>query len=229
MSAPAFGTIGAHHNASGTSHSFAVPSSVASGDIIVIPMFIDGTATISAMASGFDHAEGSPVSITGAGAHSLVLAWKRASGADSGTYDFTVSASAYVAGSAARYTGAVGSGTPFDSPASANSDNTNGTLSPPVSVTTGGPDRMLIFTATNWSGGAWTPPTSFNERMDTGDQVNTLGDLVQATQGGSGTVQATCAGSDKRCAWLGALIGTTSSAASAPPARRQPMGALLQV
>jgi hypothetical protein len=229
VSAPAFGTIGTHLNTTTSTPAFAVPASVASGDIIVIPMFIDGgTATISAMASGFAHAEGSPVSTTGGGTnHALAVVWKRASGADSGTYAFTLSGSTYVAGSAARYTGAVGSGTPFDSPTSTNTGNTNGTVSPAVSVTTGGPDRLLIFSATNWTGGAWTPPTSFNERMDTGDQVHTLDDLVQAVAGGSGTVQATCVGNDKRTAWLGALIGTTSGAASAPPSRRSQMGAYL--
>jgi hypothetical protein len=188
-----------------------VPASVANGDIIVIPMFLDSTATISAMASGFAHAEGSPISIVGGGAHSLAVVWKRASGSDTGTYDFTLSGSTYVEGAAARYTGAVAAGNPWDSPTGTASDNTNGTVSPPVSVTTAGPDRMLVFASTNWSGGNWTPPSGFNERMDTGAQIVTLDDLVQATQGGSGTVQATCAGSDKRTAWLGALIGTTVS------------------
>lgn len=227
MSAPAFGTIGTHYHNVNQFPAVAVPASVASGDIIVIPFFLDSTSTITSLAAGFAHAEGSPVTVVGTGGHSLAVVWKRASGADSGTYAFTLSANVYAAASAARYTGAVASGTPFDSPTSTNSDNTLGTVAPAVSVTTGGPDRLLVYAASNWSGGAWTPPTSFTERMDTFDEVHTLDDLVQAAAGGSGTVQATCAGNDRRTAWLGALIGTTTSAASGPPTRRSQMGAYL--
>lgn len=209
MAAPAFGSVGTHLFGSSATASFAVPASVASGDIIVIPIFIDvASVTISAMPSGFAHAEGSPVV---GGSNSLAVVWKRATGADTGTYDFTLSSSTYRAGSALRYTGCVASGNPWDSPTSANLDNTNGTVTPSVNIDTAGPDRMLVFAATNWSGGAWTPPTGFTERFDTGDEVNTADDLVQAAQGNTGGVTATCVGNDKRIAWLGALIGTTVS------------------
>lgn len=221
MSAPAFGTSGAWSGGTAATRSFAVPASVASGDIIVIPMFIDGsTVTISAMPSGFAHAENSPrtVNAGGAGNHSVNVVWKRATGADTGTYDFTFSASAYTEGQAHRYTGCVDSGNPWDSPTNAaDGGSTNSTTTPAVSVTTLGPDRMLFFAGTNWSGGAWTPPTGFAERTDNASDL-TADDLVQTSAGSSGSVSATCAASDKVGAWLGALIGTTSAAdATIPP------------
>jgi hypothetical protein len=212
VAAPAFGSIGTHLLGSSSTASFAVPASVASGDIIVIPIFIDVAArSLTALASGFAHAEGSP--IVGA-SNSLAVVWKRASGADTGTYDFTLDASTYRAGSAIRYTGCVSAGNPWDSGASTAFSDVNGTVTPSVSVTTAGPDRLLAFYASNWSGGAWTPPTAggtWTERMDTGDEVNTADDLVQTSAGSSGSVTATCVGNDKRIAWLGALIGTTTA------------------
>lgn len=229
MAAPAFGTIGTHHNASGTGPAFAVPASVASGDIIVIPMFIDGGATISAMATGFAHAPNSPVANPGggggAGSHSLAVVWKRATGADSGSYTFTLSSGVYAAGSACRYTGCVASGSPWDpfTSAAAATNTTSATVTPAVSGTTAGPDRMLVFSGTNWSGGtsgaAWTPPTGFTERMDTADGVNTLADLVKAAAGATGSITATCTGNDKESAWLGALIGTTATSSTITPVR----------
>lgn len=218
MGAPAFGSIGTHYAASGTGPAFAVPASVAANDVIVIPIFIDDGATITAMASGFAHAPNSPVTNAGgggsAGAHSLAVVWKRATGADSGSYTFTLSSGQYAAGSACRYTGCVTSGSPWDAFASsaAAANTVNNTVTPAVSGTTAGPDRMLVFAGSCWVGGTWTAPTGYNERMDTGDGVHTLDDLVQAAAGGTGNISATCTGSDKECGWIGALIGTTVSA-----------------
>lgn len=214
MAAPAYGTSGAWSGGSASTRSYSVPASVASGDIIVIEMFMDGsTVTISAMAAGFAHAPNSPQTVNagGGGNHSVNVVWKRASASDTGTYDFTFSASAYVEGQAHRYTGCVGSGSPWDVTTSADGGATSSNTTPAVSVTTTGPDRMLFFAGTCWAGGSWTPPTGMTERTDNTSDV-TADDLVQATQGSSGNLSATCSGTDKVGAWLGALIGTTSSA-----------------
>jgi len=211
MGIPAYGSTGTHLFGTSSSANFAVPASVAADDIIIIPIYVDGSATITALASGFAHAEGSPASLpAGGGQHSLAVVWKRATGADTGTYDFTLSTSIYRAGSAIRYTGCVTSGSPWDSPTSTATSTANDTVTPAVSITTAGADRLLIFAATNWAGGAWTPPTGFTERMDTGDQIHTEDDKGQASAGSSGSVTATCAGSDKRIAFLGALIGASA-------------------
>src|SRR5437762_4172007 len=98
MSAPAFGTVGSSEQSTGTAHNVPVPASVASGDIIVVAMFIDGsTVTVSTLPTGFAHAENSPrtVAAGSAGNHSLNVMWKRATGADSGTYNFVISSSAF--------------------------------------------------------------------------------------------------------------------------------------
>jgi hypothetical protein len=210
VAAPSFGAIGTHLAGSGSTAAFAVPSGVVSGSIIIIPMFVDSTATITVYPTGFAEAENSPVPNTGGAQHSLHVVWKRATGNDSGTYSFTFSASTYRAGSAIRYTDCVASGTPFDTPTDSAANTSNSSTSPAVDVTTAGADRLLIWAATNWAGGAWTPPSGFTERMDTGDQINTLAEKTQAAAGNSGSITGTCAGNDKMTAWLGALIGTTS-------------------
>lgn len=229
MSAPSFGTIGTLHGATTSTPAFAVPASVASGDIIVVAFYADvSTTTISAFPSGFAEAENSPVAINpgNPGNHCLHVAWKRASAADTGTYSFTLSASVFVYGNAVRYPGAVAAGNPWDSPtASAQGGNVNSTTTPDVAVTTAGPDRLLIFVGTSFGGdgGTWTVPTGFNQRQGGTNTTNCeISDLVQAVQGGSGNTHATSTASDKVGSWLGALIGTTSSAAAAGPLPRPP-------
>jgi hypothetical protein len=203
---PTFESIGTHISGTSGTASFPVPSGVQVDDILVIPIYLDGASSIAVMATGFAHAAGSPVSVTGGGSHSLAVVWKRADAEDAGTYDFTLSGSTFRAGSAVRYSDAISTGDPWDDTDSAQTSGVNGTASPAVSVTTGGSDRLLIWAATNWASGAWTPPAGFSERMDTGDRVNTLADMVQAATGDSGPISGSCTGNDKRTAWLGALL-----------------------
>lgn len=205
MAAPAFGTVGAHQAATSGTINLAVPASVAANDIIVAALYIESTATLTGLPSGFAHATGSPVLLAASGQqHSLNVLWKRATGADAGTYNFTLSSSVYRAGAAERITGAVTSGDPWDVTNTA-IDEAAGTTSPPVTVTTTGADRMLVHAASDFAGGSWTPSSGFTERIDAGDGVHTVGDKAQAVAGSSGSVVATCTGSGRRAAWLGAL------------------------
>jgi hypothetical protein len=213
VAAPAFGAIGTQLQVNpGSTSSVADPPTVAANDIIVVAMFVDAAGVVSAMPSGFAHATGSPITVTGTGAHSQVIAWKRATGADTGTYDFTITSAGYVNGAATRYTGCITTGSPWDV-TDAQFSTALGTVTPAVTVTTTGSDRLLVWSATNWSGGAWTPPTSFTERRDSGDEVMTSADLVQAGAGSSGSVTGTCVGNDRRTAFLGALLPVAGSSA----------------
>lgn len=206
MVAPVFGSVGTYLQVSVSTASVAVPASVASGDLIVVVMFINGATSLTTPASGFVDAPNSPVVNTSGNAHRVHVLWKRATGADSGTYDFVLSASDFMSAAALRYTGVVGSGSPWDVTTSANSGDATSSQTPAVSVTTTGDNRMLVFAGSNWSGGGWTPPTGFNERVDSGFAVVTADDLVQAVAGSSGTVQATSVGNNRTVAWLGALL-----------------------
>jgi hypothetical protein len=205
---PVFQTIGAQLQTSSASPAVAAPTGVAANDIIVISMLVDGLPTVSALPSGFAHVTGSPIAIvSGGGSHSQVIAWKRATGADTGPYTFTLSGSTYVNGAASRYSGCITTGSPWEIDTDfAETTGVNGTATPSLEITTTGPNRMLYWSATNWTGGNWTPPTGFTERRDSGDKNTTSADMVQVSAGLSGAVIGTCAGSDKRTAFLGALI-----------------------
>lgn len=206
---PAWRSIGSHQQGSVSTLSVDVPDGVAAGDIIVIPAFMDGAATITAMASGFAEAPDSPVTSEDPGGgqhHTLHILWKRATGADStaGTYDFTLSGSSYTNADAARYSGAITSGDPWDITNSA-IDVSGGGTSPAVSDTTTGVNRLLVWAASNWTGGAWTAPTGFAKRLDTGDRIVCLADMPQLTAGATGSISGASAGTGARASWLGAL------------------------
>jgi hypothetical protein len=205
MTAPAFGAAGTQlQGSTGTTASVDVPDGVVAGSLVVVTAFIDTpTGTITAMPLDFANAGDSPVS---GGSNKTYVMWHRATGSEStaGTYDFTLSGAIYRNMQAITYDGVVASGDPWDVTAAA-LDNTNGTVTPAVSDTTTLADTLLVFAGTNWAGGAWTPPGGFTERRDTGDQVCTVADLAQAAAGATGSITATCVGSDRRTAWLGAL------------------------
>ncbi len=215
MAAPAFGTIGTQLQGSGSTMNVAVPASVAANDIVVVSAFLDTAgATVTALASGFAHAPDSP--ITGPDNHSMVVMWKRATGSDTGTYDFTLSGSVYRNAACARYTGVITSGSPWDVTNGVGS-NTSTTTTEDVADTTTESDTLGVWAGTNWSGGTWTPPSGYTERRDTGDGVCSSADKVYASAGATGAIVGTCTGSDKRCAWFGALRSTGGAAASNPP------------
>lgn len=210
MAAPAFGSAGAQVEGTAADFQCPVPSGVAADDVVVVTAFVDSTTTVTGLAPGFANAPFSPVTNNApSGNHMLYVLWKRASGTDTGTYDFTLSGPAFRSVEAIRYTGCVTSGDPWDIAASA-IDITDGNASPAVSVTTDQADTLLVWSATDWAGGTWTPPAGFTKRRDSGVGLCATADKVQASAGSSGAVSGTCTGSGKRTAWLGALKGISS-------------------
>lgn len=206
MAAPAFGSSGAFVEGSGGTLALPVPAGVAADDIIVCPIYVNGAESITVMPAGFTDAPGSPVALPpGAGQHRQHVVWKRATGADVGTYDFTLSSSVFRVGQASRYTGAKPTGSPWDA-SSAVADATIGTVTPAVSIVTAGADEMVLWTGTDWSGGSWTPPAGFTERLDAGVGLITMAEKVQAVAGSTGSVQGTSTNADRRTAWLSALL-----------------------
>lgn len=204
MAAPAYGSAGTYlTSASGqTTANVAVPSSVAADDIIIVFLYKENGNTVT-MPSGFTEVGTAPN--TGDQWHHAF--WKRATGADSGTYNFSWTGSVWRAATATRYTGCVTSGTPYDTGTGAPdtaSRASSGTTTPAVSLTTEGADRLLVWSASTFNPGAWTPPSGFTERVDASDML-TVATKAQATAGATGSVTGTCATSDWQTAWLIAL------------------------
>jgi hypothetical protein len=230
---PRFGAAGTQLQGSASTMNVAVPSGVAADDIVVVTAFVDtSTVTVTGLPSGFAQAPDSPVFCdTGGvgGAHRLYVMWKRATGADSGTYDFTLSASDYRNAQAIRYVGAVTSGDPWNVTNSAQGGATSDTVTPAVSDTSTADDVLWVWAGTNWAGGTWTPPTNYTERRDSGDGVCTVADRNQAAAGASGSITGTCTGNDKRAAWLGALMSVAAGGdAEAPAGNATGAGVALQ-
>lgn len=214
MAAPAFGSVGTSSGGgSGTTCNVPVPASVASGHVIIVALYVETTQAVTPP-SGFTEAIDSPAVVTGAHAHDLHIYWKRATGADSGNYSFTIASGlAWRLGRALRFTGVVSSGYPFDVTNSAVKTTTTDGTTPAVSQFTNGPDRLWVWAASFFNGNvACTPPTGFTERSeDQGGVVVDVATLAQTTQGGSGSLSGTFAGNGATGAWLGALLPEPAS------------------
>jgi hypothetical protein len=214
--APVFQTAGTYGQTAGgnpaTTIGCGVPTGVAALDIIELHLYIgDPTVSVTIPPTGFVELVNSPVLI--AGNQSQRTFWKRATGADSGTYTTTFSASTFAEAVAIRVSGCVTTGTPYDVVTSA-TDSANSTVTPAVSVTTTGANRLLTFKGTNWTGGTWSAGSGFTVRAQGGFGLMGVQTATQATAGSSGSVTETCTGSDKRTAWLGALLPAGISAAA---------------
>ncbi|PZG53131.1 hypothetical protein C1I98_06125 [Spongiactinospora gelatinilytica] len=213
MAEPSFLAVGGYAAATATQAAVPVPPGAQAGMAVVVGMFMDGPplAVAPSMLPGFAAAEGAPVQISdGAGTHSLYVWIKRLTAADTGTYDFGWSEERYQESQAVLYRDVAATGLLLDSPTDSAWSTDAITTSPPVEVTSVGPDRRLVWASTNWSGGEWTAPTGFTRRVQDGAQIWSLADRSWPTAGATGAVVGSCTGSDRRTAWLGALRGTTS-------------------
>jgi hypothetical protein len=192
----------------------SVPAGAAD-DIIVASLYIENIDDLTTIPSGFAEAPDSPSPTGLPGTVRLHVLWKRATGADDdgGTYTFGWTNSTYRVGSASRYPGAIATGSPWDDTASSGTASSN--ASPPaVGLTTTGPDRLLIYTATSFNSTAWTAPSGFTKRVDQGsnDVMTSDGPQVSA---GTVSLQGSAA-TTTHAAWAGALIP--------PPPNTHPIG-----
>ena len=207
MGAPVWESKGADFSNSSATPSFAVPAGTAAGKLVIVSFFINVAATVvTDIPLNFALMAGTPV--IGA-SNKLVKYWKRLTGEDTDPYVFTLDSSQYVEGASELYNDVVASGDPIDpNPGFAFSD-VNGTVTPEVSTDTEGPDRLIVHTATNWSGGTWTPPTDYTKRLQPPVGLITTADKSQLSEGSTGPITASATGNDKRTAHIAAIIGTT--------------------
>lgn len=214
MALPAWGAAGlSSGGGSGTTCNCPVPSGVAANHIVTVPLYVEVAQAVTPP-SGFAEAPDSPVIITGSQAHYLHVFWKRATGSDSGNYTFTIASGlAWRLGIAARFTGCVTTGNPWDVTVSASKNTTTDAVTPIVSDFTGGPERLWVWTASYYNGNqSMTPPSGFSERIDVmGGVALTLATKDQPVAGASGNVQGTWSGNGATAAWMGALLPANPS------------------
>ena len=203
---------------------FTAPATIAVDDILVLICLTNSTKTLTGLPSGWAHVLNSPqISSGGGGNESINVCWKRAVSGDVGasSYTFNLNASDYFEGAISSVKDCITTGSPWDTgagaPVAAGGGGTGTTTAPALSLTTQGPDRLLINGAVNQTGGTpWTPPTGFTTDFDhTGGgsfSVCVGFHKAQAVAGATGTVQATCPGSGQTAAWLGALLPVSGGA-----------------
>lgn len=207
MAAPVWESKGADFSGSSAAPTFAVPSGAASSKIAIVSMFLDTPGVlVTGVPAGFSLVPGTPVD---ANNHHLYKYWKRLTGADAGTYDFTLNGSVFIEGTAELYNTCINTGNPFDPNPGVAADNTAGSITPVVQTDSLGADELIIHSGTCWAGGIWTPPVGYSKRVNSSVGLITTSDKVQLSAGSTGALTASTTTSDKRTAHVIALIGTT--------------------
>jgi hypothetical protein len=194
--------------ASHTTSSVPVPAGVANGDIIVVHFYVDDSTPTVTPPSGFTELTfpTAPANLT-APIMRVRVYWKRATGADTGTYDFT-HAAATTQGIATRYTGSVVSGTAVEALAGG-ARTSAGTTSPALTGTTAQNNELIVFSTYVYTSVSWTVMSGWT----TIDNAN--GEYIayktQAAAGTTGSISATEGSSN---GMVDALIGIFPSSST---------------
>lgn len=209
--APAFGATGDYipGTTDGASVNIPVPAGVVANNIILAFLYVEVGQAVTAPA-GFTEAPDSPVIVGDIQPYYFHVYWKRATGADSGTYNFQVAAGLFVAiAFANRYSGCITTGNPLDVTASATQPVPANSPAnyPSVSDVTTGPDRLLVWVGSQWvAANSTTVPSGFtaNGLMP----VISAASKVQSPAGATGAIVGSWdlgGGSSSSAVWLGAL------------------------
>lgn len=211
MAAPVFGSSGIlAYGAARTSSAIPVPTGVASGDVIVVFLYQEDTTPTVTPPTGFTELTFTTTPVTTGQVSRQRVWWKRASAADTGTYAFTHT-SGTTQGVALRYTGALASGTPIEVLGSATSGGATA-LTLPVTGTTGGADRAVLYGLTTYTATTFTAPSGFTARYSPAGTDLAAFDKAQATAGSTGSVSATAAVDGASTATLIGVLPVASSA-----------------
>lgn len=210
--AVAFGSAGTFLTyAARTNSAIAVPSGVAANDIVLLYLYRDTTdpGTVTPP-TGFTQLTFSPAPSLSSPYMVAAVYWKRASGADTGSYTFT-HASTSTQGIALRFTGGKVSGTPVEVLGSAVNAASSATA-PAVSGTTSSANEMLVYNPFVYASSTWTTPTGFTDAYNGNGQYN--GYKIQASAGSTGSITATSATAQSMIVDLIGIIPETGSAGS---------------
>ena len=205
--AVAFGSAGTRLGG-GTSSSgnVPVPTGVAANDIIIVIFYTENTSPTITPPAGFTEAPNSPTGITSGLVHQTRAYWKRATGNDAGTYNFTLSPSEFRDAVALRFTGCITSGNPID--VDTQTIANSGSSSPAVSLTTTQQDTMLVWAVTHWNAQTTSTPSGFTTRFASevgGGFCAQIATKAQAAAGATGSVTTTAASGQTWNVWMGAL------------------------
>jgi hypothetical protein len=196
--------------------SVSVPSGAAANDIAIIDICINpASTTISAAPSGF-----SLDATDTSGRYRLARYWKRLTGADTGTYDFTLSTSSDVMFVCTLFTGRVTSGSPFDVTTTSAAGVANSLPPSSISPVTAGVDLIASFGtwdngySSGWIPSGWSAP----------DTADYLSSWIRENQS-AGSQSSAPVGAPTDTGWCdltSALLPAAAGAVSVPFRRRNP-------
>lgn len=203
---PVFESVGALEFFFGTAMNLEVPAGMANDDIALAFVFIEDINPPTVIPAGFAEAPDSPVIVGGAQPYYYRVYWKRAAGADTGTYDFTMANTNFRQGIVMRVSGCVTTGSPFDvTNAAAKTTTVDGNI-PAVSDTTTGANRLLVWCGSNFNYGTYSAVTGFTIRFEDGtNSCQGLQTKNHLTASATGSLTSVCTGIGSSAAWLGAL------------------------
>lgn len=199
-----------------TVKSVAVPAGVQADDIIIIAMTTDATGNVDSGHYPPDFVELAEIDLTHDG-QLFVVAWKRATGNDTGTYQFQIN----VGGSNWVYQAIVLRGRHTTNPPTVSTNSSNAANTPPVTVSAAtvtaldGDDLVWISAPdvnTNGAGNTHTVPSGYTKQED---DENAFSNLCMATKenvsaGATGSVDGTFALTSGTSGWGAVLVRVPS-------------------
>lgn len=216
-----FGSVGTFLTyASRTNSPLVVPVGVAAGDVLVAYLYADDSNPTITPATGFTEITFSTVPNTFASSPQLGVHvyWKRASGADTGTYTFN-HAAAKTQGQVVRYRGALASGTPVI-PYNGANRTSSGSTTPAIAYSTSRDNEMLSFYGGIYTSVSFTLPTSWTQDGNGNGEI--ICHQLIATAGTLGSVSASAGGSAAAIAALVSILSDVS--AYTPTITANPLG-----
>lgn len=183
------------------------PGGVLNNHIVLLHLYMEPASNNLTNAAALGFAEITPAAV--ASNHNQRVYWKRSTGSEPANYGLTFSATnAWVAAITSNYAGCITTGSPID--ATAQATNSGTTSTPPISLTTNGDQRLLVWSSGDFDGDATWPTGSFSPytRRSSGGNlaIATRTFAPGATGGSSGSFSMTSVGTDAKSARLIALI-----------------------
>jgi hypothetical protein len=186
MAAPTYQSAGTLAAVSASAAQVPVPSGVASGDIVIVTLYIESDLAITPP-SGFTQKYVDEQN-EATNEYRLYTFWKRATGSDAGTYDFQWDGSSQFREAASfRVSGAKSSGDPFGADAVSNipAGTTGTTFANPVGVLAS-TDALAFYVQATFGSGAHGAPTRSGTWTERHDQGADMGVYTQDVSAGGG-------------------------------------------
>lgn len=161
--------------ATGSTVAVPVPTGAASGDIVVVDVWLESTSVTPTGPAGFTLEASKTITASPANV-SLHRFWKRLTGSDTGTYSFTLSAPLNYSAVAAAMTGRASSGSPFGTggAATATAGSSPGFTTPPAisaASAAAGADALLGISGYDYGDDPTITVTGFTRAVANGDSV----------------------------------------------------------